>query len=231
MPDQRAVTVARALLQNVVCRHGVPLEIHSDQGRNFESSVFKELLKLLGVKKTRTTPLHPQSDGLVEQHQRDWDEWIPMFLLAYRSARYEATQLTPAMILYGQELRLPLQLWRGLPPEVEREEGVERGYSEWIRGKMKKIHEFVRRRLDVYSSKMKSWYDSSVNAVEFQPGERVWLYQPRRVKGKCPKLQADWEGFNVHSRGSARWSMCAALRNIKDDFKRKEDVEGHHREE
>lgn len=89
MPDQRAVTVVRALLQNVVCRHGVPLEIHLDQGRNFESSVFKELLKLLGIRKTRTTPLHPQSDGLVErlnrtllqylamfvsEHQRDWDE-------------------------------------------------------------------------------------------------------------------------------------------------------------
>ena len=209
MPDQRAVTVARALLHHVVCRHGVPLEIHTDQGRNFESSVFKELLKLLGVKKTRTTPLHPQSDGLVErlnrtllqylamfvsEHQRDWDEWIPMFLLAYRSARHEATQLTPAMILYGQELRLPLQLWRGLPPEVEQEEDVEQGYSEWIREKMTKIHEFVRRRLDVYSSKMKSWYDNRVHAVEFQPGERVWLFQPRRVKGKCPKLQADWEG-------------------------------------
>ena len=135
MPDQRAVTVARALLHHVVCRHGVPLEIHTDQGRNFESSVFKELLKLLGVKKIRTTPLHPQSDGLVErlnrtllqylamfvsEHQRDRDEWIPMFLLAYRSARHEATQLTPAMILYGQELRLPLLLWRGLPRRLNK---------------------------------------------------------------------------------------------------------------
>ena len=101
-------------------------------------------MKLLGVRKTRTTPLHPQSDGMVERlnrtllqylamfvsdHQRDWDEWIPMFLLAYRSARHEATQLTPAMILFGQELCLPSQLWRGLPPEVEEDEDVEQGYS------------------------------------------------------------------------------------------------------
>ena len=76
---------------------------------------------------------------------------------------------------------------------MEEDEDVEQGYSEWIRGKMKRIHEFVRRRLDIYSSKMKSWYDTRVHAVEFQPGEREW-YQPRRVKGKCPKLQADWEG-------------------------------------
>eukprot|EP00731_Ephydatia_muelleri_P030185 Em0021g708a len=39
-----------------------------DQGRNFEAKVLKEVCQLLGVKKTRTTPYHPQSDGLVESH-------------------------------------------------------------------------------------------------------------------------------------------------------------------
>lgn len=50
-------------------KDGVPLELHTDQGKNFES-LFLKLAWILGIKKTRTTALHPQSDGQVErQHQ------------------------------------------------------------------------------------------------------------------------------------------------------------------
>jgi len=66
----RARTVAETFLNQVVSRHGVPLEVHTDQGRNFESRVFCELSCALGIKKTRASVLHPQSDGQVErQHQ------------------------------------------------------------------------------------------------------------------------------------------------------------------
>jgi transposase InsO family protein len=67
LPNQEAVTVADVLVKEFVCRFGVPLFIHSDQGRNFESAVFGEMCRLLGINKTRTTPLHPQSDGMVER--------------------------------------------------------------------------------------------------------------------------------------------------------------------
>lgn len=66
----RAKAIAEVFVREVVARHGVPLEVHTDQGRNFESKLFAELMNLLGIKKTRTTALHPQSDGQVErQHQ------------------------------------------------------------------------------------------------------------------------------------------------------------------
>ena len=47
----------------MVIRFGVPKELHSDQGRNFESSLFNQMCEILGIHKTRTTTLHPQSDG------------------------------------------------------------------------------------------------------------------------------------------------------------------------
>lgn len=89
MPKQEAITVADVLVKEFVCRFGVPLFIHSDQGRNFESAVFGEMCRLLGISKTRTASLHPQSDSMIEKvnqtienqlskyvedHQRDWDE-------------------------------------------------------------------------------------------------------------------------------------------------------------
>ena len=55
MPNQEATTVAELLVKQFICRFGVPLLIHSDQGRNFESELFAEMCRLLGIKKTRTT--------------------------------------------------------------------------------------------------------------------------------------------------------------------------------
>ena len=90
--------MAKVLVEECFCRFGVPLEIHSDQGPHFESSVFQEVCKLLRVNITRTTPLHPQSAGTVErvnrtleaqlaifvnENQTDWDEYDPLLLMAY----------------------------------------------------------------------------------------------------------------------------------------------------
>lgn len=95
MPDQSAVTTAERLVNEMFCRFGVPEELHSDQWWNFEARVFQELCKRLEVKKTRISPVHPQSNGLVERfnrtlatqlatltssRQRDWDQHIPLVL-------------------------------------------------------------------------------------------------------------------------------------------------------
>ena len=97
LPNQEAVTVADVLVKEFVCHFGVPLFIHSNQGRNFELAIFGEMCRLLGINEMRTTPLHPQSDGMVkrfnqtienqlskyvEDHQRDWDKHIPFLLMA-----------------------------------------------------------------------------------------------------------------------------------------------------
>ena len=46
------------------------LKVHTDQGRNFDSKLIKELSQLLGIRKTRATPLHPQSNGQVERQNK-----------------------------------------------------------------------------------------------------------------------------------------------------------------
>ena len=101
-------------MKQFICRFGVPLLIHSDQGRNFESELFAEMCRLLCIKKTRTTPYHPQSEGMVERFnctleaqlsmfadhkQKDWDEHIPFLLMAYRSATHDTThELNPKVV-------------------------------------------------------------------------------------------------------------------------------------
>ncbi|XP_071652203.1 uncharacterized protein [Temnothorax longispinosus] len=203
----RASTVAEVFVNQVISRHGVPLEVHTDQGKNFESKLFAELMNLLGIRKTRTTALHPQSDGQVErqhqtivnylakyisENQKDWDRWVPMFLLAYRSSKHETTGVTPAELCFARDLRLPLDLLLGSPPRGG-SQSVE-GFIGNLKEKLDKIHSNVRERMDIKSSRAKSWYDRKARQTLFQEGEKVWFYNPRRMKGRAPKLQSNWEG-------------------------------------
>ena len=73
MKNKCADTVADLVVDNIILRFGMPLVIHSDQGREFENGLMKSLYALLGCTKTRTAPYHPESDGMIERvnvHQR-----------------------------------------------------------------------------------------------------------------------------------------------------------------
>ena len=122
LPNQQAETVARVLVDEFICRYGVPLQIHNDQGSNFESNLFRHLCKLLDIYKTRTTAYHPQSDGLVKRFNRtlesmlnmyckddqtDWDIHLPFVLMAYRASEQETTGATPNSLTFGREVNLP----------------------------------------------------------------------------------------------------------------------------
>ena len=180
--------------------------LHSDQGTNFNSTLFQELCKLLGIQKTRTTALHPQSDGMVERfnrtilnhlsmyvsrNQTDWDLHIPMLLLAYRSAMHEATGWTPSEMLFGRSLRLPCDLLFGKPQDAPSSPDQ---YVSNLEARLESIHRFARDRINLVSDKMKTRYDARAREPDFKEGDRVWLFNPTRRKGRCPKLQHNWDG-------------------------------------
>ena len=73
------ITRKSPFFSNVVCRFGMPTVIHSDQGREFENKVMHELCILGGAHKTKTTPYHPESDGLVERFNRTLLMMLAMF--------------------------------------------------------------------------------------------------------------------------------------------------------
>lgn len=72
MKDQRTPTVAQCIFEEYIRHHGIPESIHTDQGRQFELDMMKELCSLLGIEKSRTSPYHAQSDGMVER----FNSWV-----------------------------------------------------------------------------------------------------------------------------------------------------------
>ena len=97
LPNQLAQTVADAVMTDFFMVFGLPRQIHTDQGPNFESHLFSQMCEMLGIEKTRTTPYRPQSDGHVERYNRtlqqmlkayvgdnrdDWDDHLPYVMAA-----------------------------------------------------------------------------------------------------------------------------------------------------
>lgn len=129
--NQEAITIAKIFTEEFISRYGVPLQVHTDQGRQFESTLFQDLCKMLRIEKTRTTPYNPKSDGLVERfnrtledmiskyvqpNQKNWDEVLPLVMLAYRSSVHQTTGYSPAKLNLGRELKLPVDLVYGHHP-------------------------------------------------------------------------------------------------------------------
>ncbi|CAI5656789.1 unnamed protein product [Oreochromis niloticus] len=208
LPDQEAETIVDALVEGMFSRFGVPEVIHTDQGRNFESRVFAAMCEKLGSHKTRTTPLHPQSDGLVERfnrtlaeqlalvtakHQRDWDSHVPLVLMAYRSAVQDSTSCSPALLMLAREIRTPAEMMMGRPPNAD---GDQPGpdYARKLQDRMESAHDFARRKLTSAGARQKRNYDVHSRGRHFDVGELVWVYNPQRKKGRCPKLSSDWVG-------------------------------------
>lgn len=115
-----ASTVAKIFMLQYITRFGVPTYLTTDQGSQFESKLFSELSKLLGIHKIRTTAYHPQANGMVERMHRQmkaslmarcnsthWAEEIPIILLGLRTAIKEDLKCCPAELVYGQTIRIP----------------------------------------------------------------------------------------------------------------------------
>ncbi|KAK3916834.1 Retrovirus-related Pol polyprotein from transposon 412 [Frankliniella fusca] len=203
-----AETSARAIVDGLVSRFGAFRDIHSDQGLNWEANVFKEVMALLQIRKTRTTPLYPKGNGrcerfvkslinhlavVVQEEQRDWPSWIPLILLAYRTAPHSATRVSPAEMLYGRMLSLPADLAREPPPAAHLPFN-ESEYPRWLRETMRRIHADARVMREATSQKYKVNYDLSTALFPGKPGDAVWLYRPVRKPGRNPKLAPKWEG-------------------------------------
>ena len=204
LKDQVTETVLDALMDWVYA-FGAPKRLHSDQGRQFESHLFQAMCEKMGIRKTRTTPYHPQSDGMVERFNRtlkdmiskyiradgvDWDQKVQPCTFAYNSSVHAATGHTPFFLLHGFEPRSPLDVAYERPTELI----PANSYMENRLSALREAHDRARSNMAHAAAEAARRYDTTSRQANYRSGDLVWVRDFQASAGGKPKLGLKYKG-------------------------------------
>ena len=193
MPNMEAITVARIFVNEFICRFGVPEQLHTDQGKNFESTLIKEICRMLGIgmiERFNRTVLHMLSTAVLDD-EHDWDLHLPTLMLAYCTSHHDTTGATPFSLVYGREAKLPEDILFNLPSA---EVATNHGYVDALKERMQHAYQRVRDHSAVEHQKQKANYDRFSRADTFETGSLVLLHCPAVPRGKSRKFYRPWQG-------------------------------------
>ncbi|KAJ7998720.1 hypothetical protein DPEC_G00207810 [Dallia pectoralis] len=206
--NQKAQTVAKCLWDNFIVHYGIPEKLHSDQGRDFESRLIKQLCEVAGIQKIRTTPYHPRGNpverfnrtllgmlGTLEnQDKSHWKDFVKPLVHTYNCTRSDVTGFTPYELMFGRQPRLPVDLAFGLPVK----EGQQKSHSQYVKhlkSRLEESYKIATRSAAKVAEKNKTRFDKRVTSSALDIGDRV-LVRNVRIRGKH-KLADKWES-TVH---------------------------------
>lgn len=212
--DQSAETIAREIATNIICRHGAPERLLTDQGTNFVSEVMRSLCKMLKIKKIQTTSYHPQANGSLErshktiaeylrhyvnEDQLNWDLWIPYAIFTFNTTVHTATGYTPFSLIHGREAVLPTSLKKITPePQYNYDE-----FKDEVKKRLQSAHLIARKMLHKKKEASKNYYDKSTINKQFVVGDTVLLHDETLRRGRSKKLSPQWIGpYTITQRNS-----------------------------
>lgn len=184
-------SVVKALTQ-FISIFGIPRLIQSDQGSNFTSHLFKQVLQQLRVKHNCALAYHAQSQGALERfHQmlksmlrsygmemrKDWEEGLPWLMLSAREVVQESTGFSPNDLVFGHTVRGLLALLRdglveGDPPKKLVH------YVSGFRHRLYMAVEVARKNMTGAQANMKKLYDRRTECCQFNPGDQILALMP-----------------------------------------------------
>lgn len=207
IPDKSSGTVVQSVVDNWFCRYGTPGTILTDQGTEFEKEFRDSLIKTFKIKKVRTTPFHPQTNGALERYHRtlrqilqtltdsfdeNWDLKIPMAMFAYRSSVHATTDHEPYEILFGKQMEIPISrsLHSGQPDIDELEEILIENNDERLR---------IARDVWKMSARARTAFEFQYNkkaktSKPLMEGDLVMVLDSVLKPGEMAKFHRKWKG-------------------------------------
>ena len=238
-----ARVVATGMVE-IFARTGIPLQLLSDQGSQFLSSLVGHLCRDLGIDQVRTAPYHPETNGVVErmhgtlkpmlrkasQLGLDWVSQLPFALFALRSAPNRDSSFSPYQLVYGHRVRTPLDIlhqgWADLSfDELDTDE-----WSGWLVDRLEVWHSTQRERMLEAGGKRKVQFDRGTVDRHLEKGDKVLC----RIPGCVGKLEESWHGpyvveervgiVNYKVKVGRGKSKLLHINNMKKFYEREERV-------
>ena len=184
---------------------GLPKSVQSDQGSNFMSGTFQQVMHELGIKQYKSSAYHPESQGALERfHQtlknmirsycfdteKDWDEGIHLLLFAVRESVQESLGFSPFELVFGHTVRGPLKLMKEKFLSSNDSPLNLLQYVSDFKTRLTKAWEVARSNLKSAQNKMKLHFDENAQNRNFDPGDKVIALLP--IPGR--PLQARYYG-------------------------------------
>jgi transposase InsO family protein len=172
--NQTARTTAEAFYNNFIIHYGIPTRLHSDQGANFESQIIKELCEIMNIKKSHTTPYHPQGNsgpeifyrtlldmlGALENDQKkDWKKYNNSLVYSYNCIPHETTKISPYELMFGRKPKLPIDLTFEKAKDDDIQNNNTNDYIEELKERMEKTQQIVKKHMEKAKVKQKEYYD------------------------------------------------------------------------
>ena len=188
IPNMEATTVAHTLTNEMFFRFSPPERLHSDQGKQFDSKLIKEICRILQIEKSGTSPYHPQGDGLVERYNctlldmlatsakgniSDWENYVRPVCYAYNSSVQSSTGHTPHFLMFGREARLPVDLQFGtaFSESISPDQ-----HARKLQNVLCYAYQLARDSLGEAQKRQKLLYNRSIHGEPFKEGDLVWLH-------------------------------------------------------
>jgi transposase InsO family protein len=205
MPEQTSKCIAQNIIKYVICRHGLFDIMTSDNGSVFVSEIANYIYKELGIKRRRTTPHHPQSNGIPErfhdtmktmlkiwcnEEQDNWDEYLPYVLFAYNTSYHTLLQETPFFLVNGRDPKLLSDII--INKSYDTYSDVY-NYGDELINKLKTVYNRIKQiYTDINEKRVLAL--NNIQEKQFNIGDKVLIYDPTTKIGLSRKLTIRWKG-------------------------------------
>ena len=240
IPNQEAATICEVFVKQILNHHKTPQIVLTDQGSNFTSEAFCNLLKLFHIKKITTTPYHPQANGGLERAHRPmveylkifcrdnpsyWDDLLPYAMYVHNNNVNRSTGISPNDCIFGYISEMP--------QEVSKDPGIQYNFDcmyHNIRHQLYKVWKWVQENQLKAKELSKIFYDKNVREIEYKIGDKVFV----RNEAKKGKLCPLWLGPYAVARVSGPVTTVVKIKNrlkkihnnrLKPYVSRKNDIE------
>ena len=216
MKDQDAKSVAKVLFNEIFARYGAPRVLISDRVTQFMSRLVSALCEMFDGTCHHCSSYHPKTNlacerinstmaqtlhAYVDKDQKNWVDFLPAAMMAFRSSPASGTGLSPFHLLFGKEMNLPIDT--SLIPKTTL--GLDaQHYFEQLLERLKAAKEIAGTNIRIVQEKSKQRHDVQAKDPGLKVGDYVLLKSIKVPKGYSPKLYPKEQGTILYHRAGSK---------------------------